>query len=34
MIRDAKTPDKAKGLGRTRKYILREDWEEVKEKIM
>jgi ribA/ribD-fused uncharacterized protein len=33
-IRQAKTPAKAKGMGRSRKYRLRRDWERVKDGIM
>jgi hypothetical protein len=33
-IRQAKTPAKAKGMGRSRKYRLRRDWEGVKDGIM
>jgi ribA/ribD-fused uncharacterized protein len=34
MIRQAKSPAKAKGMGRSRKYRLRRDWEQVKDGIM
>ena len=33
-IRKAKSPAKAKGMGRTRRYRLRKDWERVKDGIM
>jgi ribA/ribD-fused uncharacterized protein len=33
-IRQAKTPAKAKAMGRTRRYRLRRDWESVKDGIM
>jgi ribA/ribD-fused uncharacterized protein len=33
-IRRAKSPTKAKGMGRTRKYRLRRDWEQVKDGVM
>jgi ribA/ribD-fused uncharacterized protein len=33
-IRNAKSPAKAKGMGRSRKFKLRRDWEQVKEAIM
>lgn len=33
-VRQCITPSRAKSLGRTRNYPLREDWEEVKEDIM
>lgn len=33
-IRQAKTPAKSKGMGRTRKFRLRRDWESVKDAIM
>jgi ribA/ribD-fused uncharacterized protein len=33
-IRRAKSPAKAKGMGRTRRYRLRRDWERVKDGIM
>ena len=33
-IRQAKSPAKAKSLGRSRKYKLRKDWEQVKDAVM